>query len=52
MTMMRSLRSRVIGGMAVLLALVVGLALLGVNSIDALDRSVDQSFRSCWRAPI
>jgi methyl-accepting chemotaxis protein len=42
MTVMRSLRSRVIGGMAILLALVFGLALLGVNSIDALDRSVDQ----------
>jgi methyl-accepting chemotaxis protein len=42
MTMLKSLRSRVIGGMAVLLAMVFGLALLGVNSIDALDRSVDQ----------
>ena len=42
MSMLRSLRSRVVGGMAILLALVFGLALLGVNSIDALDRSVDQ----------
>jgi hypothetical protein len=29
----RSLRSRVIGGMALLLALVFGIAVLGVNSI-------------------
>jgi methyl-accepting chemotaxis protein len=42
MSVLRSLRSRVVGGMAILLALVFGLALLGVNSIDALDRSVDQ----------
>jgi methyl-accepting chemotaxis protein len=40
--MLRSLRSRVIGGMALLLALVFGIALLGVNSIRSLDRSVDQ----------
>ena len=40
--MPRSLRSRVIGGMALLLALVFGIALLGVNSIQSLDRSVDQ----------
>jgi methyl-accepting chemotaxis protein len=40
--MMRSLRSRVIGGMALLLVLVFGIALLGVNSIHSLDRSVDQ----------
>jgi methyl-accepting chemotaxis protein len=40
--MPRSLRSRVIGGMALLLALVFGIALLGVNSIHSLDRSVDQ----------
>jgi methyl-accepting chemotaxis protein len=32
----------VIGGMALLLVLVFGLALLGVNSIHSLDRSVDQ----------
>jgi methyl-accepting chemotaxis protein len=40
--MLRSLRSRVIGGMALLLALVFVIALLGVNSIRSLDRSVDQ----------
>jgi methyl-accepting chemotaxis protein len=40
--MLRSLRSRVIGGMALLLTLVFGIALLGVNSITSLDRSVDQ----------
>jgi methyl-accepting chemotaxis protein len=39
---LRSLRSRVIGGMALLLVLVFGIALLGVNSIHSLDRSVDQ----------
>jgi methyl-accepting chemotaxis protein len=37
----RSLRSRVIGGMALLLALVFGIALLGVNSIRSLDQTVD-----------
>jgi methyl-accepting chemotaxis protein len=42
MKIMRSLRSRVIGGMALLLVLVFGIALLGVNSIQALNRSVDQ----------
>ena len=42
MKLLRSLRSRVIGGMVVLLALVFGIAVLGVNSIDSLDRSVDQ----------
>lgn len=40
--MLRSLRSRVIGGMALLLAIVFGIALLGVNSIRSLDQSVDQ----------
>ncbi|HEX2609446.1 MAG TPA: HAMP domain-containing protein, partial [Gemmatimonadales bacterium] len=40
--MLRSLRSRVIGGMGVLLALVFGIALLGVDSIRSLNRSVDQ----------
>ena len=42
MKIMRSLRSRVLGGMALLLVLVFGIALLGVNSIQALNRSVDQ----------
>jgi methyl-accepting chemotaxis protein len=42
MKIMQSLRSRVIGGMALLLVLVFGIALLGVNSIQALNRSVDQ----------
>lgn len=37
----RSLRGRVIGGMALLLALVFVIALLGVNSIRSLDHSVD-----------
>jgi methyl-accepting chemotaxis protein len=37
-----SLRSRVIGGMVLLLILVFAIALLGVNSITELDRSVDQ----------
>jgi methyl-accepting chemotaxis protein len=40
--MLRSLRSRVIGGMALLLTLVFVIALLGVNSIRSLDSSVDQ----------
>jgi methyl-accepting chemotaxis protein len=40
--MFRSLRSRVIGAMAVLILLVFAIALLGVNSISALDDSVDQ----------
>src|SRR5919106_469943 len=38
--MMRSLRSRVVGGMALLVGLVFVIALLGVNSIRALDESV------------
>ncbi|HEX6435025.1 MAG TPA: HAMP domain-containing methyl-accepting chemotaxis protein [Gemmatimonadales bacterium] len=42
MKLARSLRSRVIGGMALLLALVFGIALLGVNSIRSLDQTVDQ----------
>ena len=42
MNLLRSLRSRVRGGMALLIALVFGIALLGVNSIRSLDRSVDQ----------
>jgi methyl-accepting chemotaxis protein len=42
--MLRSLRSRVIGGMAVLLALVLAIAFLGVDSIRSLNRSVDQEF--------
>ncbi len=40
--MLRSLRSRVIGGMAVLILLVFAIALLGVNSISSLDQSVDR----------
>jgi methyl-accepting chemotaxis protein len=40
--MMRSLRSRVIGGMALLIGLVFVIALLGVNAIRALDESVDR----------
>ncbi|MDQ3207294.1 MAG: hypothetical protein M3Q37_01690, partial [Gemmatimonadota bacterium] len=39
---MRSLRSRVIGGMTVLIVLVFAIALLGVNSISSLDKSVDR----------
>jgi methyl-accepting chemotaxis protein len=42
MRLLRSLRSRVTVGMGLLLALVFGLALLGVNSIHSLGRSVDQ----------
>lgn len=42
MRVLRSLRSRVIGGMAVLLALVLAIAYLGVDSIQSLNRSVDQ----------
>ena len=42
MKLLRSLRSRVTVGMGLLLALVFGLALLGVNSIHSLGRSVDQ----------
>ncbi|HEU5039766.1 MAG TPA: hypothetical protein VFT84_03030, partial [Gemmatimonadales bacterium] len=39
--MMRSLRSRVIAGMVLLIALVFVIALLGVSSIRSLGRSVD-----------
>ncbi|HUR93982.1 MAG TPA: methyl-accepting chemotaxis protein [Gemmatimonadales bacterium] len=42
MSFLRSLRHRVIAGMVLLIALVFGIALLGVNSIRALDRSVNQ----------
>ena len=42
MTALRSLRSRVIAGMVLLIGLVFMIALLGVNSIRSLDRSVDQ----------
>ncbi len=42
MRIMRSLRSRVVAGMVLLTALVFGIALLGVNSIRSLGRSVDQ----------
>jgi methyl-accepting chemotaxis protein len=38
----RSVRGRVIAGMALLMGLVFVISLLGVNSIRALDRSVDQ----------
>ena len=41
MSLMRSLRSRVIAGMVLLIALVFVIALLGVNSIRSLGRSVD-----------
>ena len=40
--MMRSLRSRVIGGMVLLIGLVFAIALLGVTSIRALDQSVER----------
>ena len=40
--MMRSLRSRVIGGMALLIGLVFAIALLGVSSIRSLDHSVER----------
>ena len=40
--MLRSLRNRVIAGMTVLIILVFAIAMLGVNSIDSLDRSVDR----------
>jgi hypothetical protein len=39
---LRSLRSRVIGGMTFLIGLVFAIALLGVNSISSLDESVDR----------
>nr|MBA3257852.1 methyl-accepting chemotaxis protein [Gemmatimonadales bacterium] len=42
MRLMQSLRSRVIAGMVLLIALVFVIALLGVNSIRSLGRSVDQ----------
>nr|MBA3522612.1 methyl-accepting chemotaxis protein [Gemmatimonadales bacterium] len=42
MTIMRSLRSRVIAGMVLLISLVFVIALLAVNSIRSLDRSVEQ----------
>ncbi|MGH7528477.1 MAG: methyl-accepting chemotaxis protein, partial [Gemmatimonadales bacterium] len=42
MNALRSLRGRVIAGMVLLLALVFVIALLGVNSIRSLDRSMDQ----------
>jgi methyl-accepting chemotaxis protein len=41
MRLLRSLRHRVIAGMVLLIALVFGIALLGVDSIRALDRSVN-----------
>jgi len=41
MTILRSLRHRVIAGMVLLIGLVFGIALLGVNSIRALDLSVN-----------
>ena len=41
-TFFGSLRRRVIAGMVLLIALVFGIALLGVNSIRALDDSVNQ----------
>jgi methyl-accepting chemotaxis protein len=40
--MLRSLRSRVLSGMVVLIALVFAIALIGVRTIRSLDRSVDQ----------
>jgi hypothetical protein len=39
---MRSLRSRIVAGMVVLIALVFGIAVLGVTSIRSLDQSVNQ----------
>jgi len=42
MTFLRSLRQRVLAGMVLLIALVFAIALLGVNSIRALDSSVKQ----------
>jgi methyl-accepting chemotaxis protein len=42
MSILRSLRHRVIAGMVLLLALVFAIALLGVNSIRALDVSVSE----------
>jgi methyl-accepting chemotaxis protein len=43
MKMLQSVRSRVIGGMTLLILPVFAIALLGVNSISQLDRSVDQA---------
>jgi len=40
--MLRSLRSRVLGGMAVLITLVFAIAFIGVRAIRSLDRSVNQ----------
>src|SRR3954471_16872033 len=40
--MLRSLRSRVLGGMLVLSTLVFAIALIGVRSIQSLDRSVNE----------
>jgi methyl-accepting chemotaxis protein len=40
--MLSSLRSRVLGGMLVLSSLVFAIALIGVRSIQSLDRSVNQ----------
>ena len=42
MTFFGSIQRRVIAGMGLLIALVFGIALLGVNSIRALDNSVNQ----------
>ena len=42
MNPLRSIRGRVIAGMVLLIGLVFVIALLGVNSIRALDRSVNQ----------
>ena len=50
MNPLRSVRGRVIAGMVLLIGLVFVIALLGVNSIRALDRSVNQESRSCSRA--
>jgi methyl-accepting chemotaxis protein len=40
--MLSSLRSRVLGGMVILIALVFAIAMIGVRTIRSLDRSVDQ----------
>jgi methyl-accepting chemotaxis protein len=40
--MLSSLRSRVLSGMIILIALVFAIALIGVRAIRSLDRSVDQ----------
>ena len=40
--MMRSLRSRVVGGMVLLIGLVFVIALLGVNAIRSLDQTVER----------